>query len=58
MENKSKKFIRGSEEAKEFMANLRSKRGSKEKKPIETPSNSPDQKTKIKCKKNINVNFS
>ena len=55
MENKSKKFVKGSIEAKEFMANLRSKR--KEKK-IETPSNSPDQKTKIKCKKNINVNFS
>ena len=46
MENKSKKFIRGSEEAKEFMANLRSKRGSKEKKTIKTPSNSPDQETK------------
>ena len=32
MENKSKKFIKGSEEAKEFMANLSSKRGSKEEK--------------------------
>ena len=29
MENKSKKFIKGSEEAKEFMANLRSKRKEK-----------------------------
>ena len=57
MENKSKKFIKGSEEAKEFMANLRSKRGSKEqKKTIETPSNSPNQENKKKCK-NINVNF-
>ena len=26
MENKSKRFIRGSEEAKEFMANLRAKK--------------------------------
>ena len=26
MENKSKKFIRGSEEAKEFMASLRAKK--------------------------------
>ena len=50
MENKSKKFIKGSEEAKEFMANLRSKR--KEEK-IETP---PNQENKKKCK-NINVNF-
>ena len=31
MENKSKKFVKGSIEAKEFMSNLRSKRGSKEK---------------------------
>ena len=35
MENKSKKFIRGSEEAKKFMANLR------DKKKVETPSISP-----------------
>ena len=54
--NKSKKFVKGSIEAREFMSNLRSKRGSKEK-TIETPYNSPDQETK-KCKKNINVNNS
>ena len=48
MKNKSKKFVKESIEAKELMSNLRSKRGSKEKKQIETPSNSPDQETK-KC---------
>ena len=56
MENKSKKFIRGFEEAKQFMANLRAKKDQNNKK-IETLSNSPDQKTK-KCRKIINVNFS
>ena len=57
MENKSKKFTKDSEEAKEFMSNLQSKRGSnrgsKQKRTIETHSSSqkPDQETFLKkCK--------
>ena len=47
MENKYKRLIRKTEEAKNFMAIVRSKRGSKQK-PVKTPSTSPisDQEQK------------
>jgi len=64
MENKPKRLVKGSEEAKEHMANLRSKRGSK--KPIETtptpiepPIEPPIEKpiSKSKSRKTLSVDF-
>ena len=55
--NKYKNFIRGCEEAIEFMVNLHSKIGIKK---VETSSNSPTpiQNVFLKSIKNVNVSFS
>ena len=59
MENKPKRPVKGSQEAKDLMASLRSKRGSKT--PIEvTPPPTPTQPIEIpksKSRKNLNVDF-
>jgi hypothetical protein len=62
MENKPKRLVKGSEEAKEHMANLRSKRGSKkpiEVTPIEQPIEPPIEKPipKSRSRKNLSVDF-
>ena len=64
MENKPKRLVKGSEEAKSHMANLRSKRGAN-KPPVETtspppPSTQPIEiptQPKPKSRKNLNVDF-
>ena len=56
MENKSKRPVKGSQEAKDLMTFLRSKRGSK-KQPLEDNKDSlPKQETKPKSK-NISVDL-
>ena len=64
MENKPKRLVKGSEEAKSHMANLRSKRGGANKPPVEvtTPPPTPTQpieipQPKTKSRKNLNVDF-
>ena len=63
MENKPKRLVKGFEEAKSHMANLRSKRGAN-KTPVEitTPPPTPTQpieipQPKTKSRKNLNVDF-
>ena len=61
MENKSKRLVKGSQEAKDHMAALRLKRGNK--KPVENtspptpPPTPPEEMSKPKTRKNLNVDF-
>ena len=61
MENKSKRLVKGSQEAKDHMAALRLKRGNK--KPVENTSPPPppptpsEEMSKPKTRKNLNVDF-
>ena len=63
MENKSKRLVKGSQEAKDHMAALRLKRGNK--KPVENtsppppppPPPPPEETSKPKTRKNLNVDF-
>jgi len=67
MENKPKtRLVKGSEQAKQYMSELRSKRGSNKQTPVETPTptppTTPTQPIEIppptKCRsKKINVDF-
>ena len=64
MENKSKnRLAKGSQEAKDAMANLRSKRGGANKPPVETTTPPPTQpieiptQPKAKSRKKLNVDI-
>ena len=65
MENKSKRLVKGSQEAKDHMAALRLKRGNKKTventslppSPPPPPPTPPEEMSKPKTRKNLNVDF-